>query len=211
MRGVLREDFAQTLASRPFFERAIREYPQAGDNFRFAAPGLAFSKKYSPDRLIYATSEDAQGAVDVATRLMNTGDPNDIEKSMLKFGELIRNGSDNVIRVSDSRHYPRLVGIREYVRSFIGSLKDDAREIYVKTVATNSEAALQTASSRKDITGLESVAAEYHFTPAAIQALNLVAGNLRTWIAAATRCRPPPLSARWRSRISPPRACPARC
>ena len=176
-RGILREDFAQTLSSRPFFERAIREYPQASDNFRFAAPGLAFAKKYMPDRPVYATSDEAQAAVDVGVRLMRTGDPADIEKAMSKFGELIRSGSDSLIRISDSPYYPRLVGIREFVRAFIAALNDDARDVYLKTVASSSDAALRSAADHKDIPALEAVAAEYHFTAAAVNALNL-AGNL---------------------------------
>ena len=176
-RGLLRQDFTQTQSSRAFFERAIREYPQASDNFRFAPPGLSFSKKYSPDRLIYSTSDDAQAAVDVGTRLMRTGDPNDIERAMTKFGELIRTSTDSLIRISDSRYYPRLVGIREYVRAFIAALNDDARDVYLKTVSASSDQAFRAAAGHKDIPALEAVAAEYHYTPAAVQALNL-AGNL---------------------------------
>ncbi len=176
-RGILRQDFAQTQASRAFFERAIREYPQSSDNFRFAAPGLAYSRKYMPDRLIYSTADDAQAAVDVGSRLMKTGDPADIEKAMSKFGEMIRSNSDSLISISDSRFFPRLVGVREYVRAFISALNDDARDVYLKTVAGSSDQAFRTAARNKDVVALENVAAEYQYTPAAMQALNL-AGNL---------------------------------
>ncbi|HYF52415.1 MAG TPA: PQQ-binding-like beta-propeller repeat protein [Planctomycetota bacterium] len=188
-RGILRQDFGIGQPSRPYFERAIREYPNADHNYRFAGGGLAFARTHLPERLQFESANDVQTAIEAATRQMKSGNAQDVERAMRNLGEAIRNGAGGTIRISDSRIAPLYVGVREYFRALLATLSDEMRGVYLKTVADVSNQRYQRAAEINSVAGLEAVAGEYHYTPAAAMAINR-AGNLYldrgAWAQAAT-------------------------
>ena len=176
-RGTLRQDQSLGDASRRYFERARREYPQAEAVTQYATPGLAWAAGDLPERLVFETSGEMQNTIKASARQMQAGNPEDTEKAMRGIGEILRASPLPLICLNDSRFYPQFTGVREYVRALIRSLDDRAREIYRSTVEKTAWEHCRRAAALCEPWGLEAMATEYPSTPAATYALNQ-AGNL---------------------------------
>jgi outer membrane protein assembly factor BamB len=176
-RATLRQDFALSQSSRPFFERAVREISPASASFRYAEPGLNFARSYLPERVYLETNLEVENSVDAATRLLKTGNAQDVERAMGSFNAIMRAHADSLINVDGSRFFPRYSGLREYFRALLQMLPAEMREAYQKTVASASQARCQMAVETGDAADMELMAGEYDCTPAALRALNN-AGNL---------------------------------
>ena len=181
-RGALRQDYGLAEDCRPYFERALHEYPQTPRVSDFAIPGLSYAQNLQAPQRVFETAHEAQAALEAARRQMAAGPldklgAEDVAKAMRNLSEVLRTGSGLLIRVGDARFYTRHVGTLEYVRAILASLTGDALATYVKTVGSAASERLHTATLSGDVAALDSVAAQYQFTPAAAQALNF-AGNM---------------------------------
>ncbi|MBE7465656.1 MAG: PQQ-binding-like beta-propeller repeat protein [Planctomycetes bacterium] len=176
-RGVLRQNFSLSRESEPLFRRALREYPWDDHVERFASGGLSYASDYRPERLSFDTRHEIQNAIEAAQRQMQAGGAEDVERALRNLGDVVRAGSEALIRVRDDRFTPLYVGVREYIRALLQHLGPDTLAVYRKVVQRASEQAYAQAFSDGDPAMLESLAGTYYYTPVAARALNR-AGNL---------------------------------
>lgn len=176
-RGALRQDLALSHASRPFFDRAVHEYADVKIARDYGPNGLLFFRSYRPERLLFETLSDVQSRVQDAPRSLQTGEQDDVLRTMRTLGEVLRGEGSSMIRLSGSLFEPRYVGVREYVRSLLASLKSDTLAVYRKIVAADAEQRYEALAEQGNPEDMETLGATYPLTHVAARALNH-AGNL---------------------------------
>jgi hypothetical protein len=166
-------------------ERVIRECGPSAETARGGTAGLSssgaavrvlrFARGWQPERVQVETAHEVQAAVDAARRQMATGQAEDVERAVRNLLEALRGSPEAVVRAGASAFLPRYVGLREFARGWLSQLDEPTRAQYRAAVARPSREQFHAAAG--DPAALETLAAEYPFTPVACEALNS-AGNL---------------------------------
>ena len=177
-RACIRQDYGFAEECRPYFERAMYEYPQNQRVMEFASQGLSFAQNFRAPRRLFETSHEIQSSLEAARRQLAAGNAGDVEKAVRNLSEVVRSGSGTLVRMSDGKVYTRHTGALEFIRQILAVLPPDLLAVYVKSVNKTSTENYNAANEIHNALGLEAVAGQFHFTPAAVLALNK-SGNLK--------------------------------
>jgi len=177
LRGILRQDYAASLSCQPFFERALREFPQNETVRKYALRGVAYARNYRPEAPEVAVNHERQLAVDAVRRQLEGGNEADIVAAVHSVDLLMRTSGGSLLRVDDSQFTPRYVGLREYLRALLAHLAGEPLALYRQAMARGAEEHYREARSHGGTLDLEAMAWEHYLTPAAARALNH-SGNL---------------------------------
>ena len=180
-RGVLREDFGFAEECQPFFDRAVHECPANPRTAEIASQGLNYAQIARAPRRTFETSHEVQASLEAARRQLSSGNPEDVEKAVRNLAESVRMGCNMLIALDGTNSasvYTHHTGALEYIRAILAILPPDLMAVYDKSVEKISMDQLASASVVNSPAALDAVAAQFHFTPAALIALNR-SGNLR--------------------------------